>query len=61
MSKTTKSPKPTLVPPPATKKQKALNKKALVDRLLERYNAEADREYAEAFYGDMLRERGVAV
>lgn len=34
------------------------NRADVTSRLLAAYRAEADRDYAEAFYGDMLRERG---
>jgi hypothetical protein len=37
----------------------AHNRAELTKRLLAAYRAEPDREYAEAFYGEMLRERGV--
>lgn len=32
---------------------------SIAERLIESYKAEPDREYAEEFYGSMLRERGI--
>jgi hypothetical protein len=42
------------------RQQAAMRKQSedLTHRLLAAYEAESDREYAEEFYGSMLRERG---
>lgn len=39
--------------------EQARNRADLTARLIEAYLTEPDRAYAEDFYGDMLRERGV--
>lgn len=40
--------------------ERATRRISLVDRLQESYRAEPDRSYAEAFYGGLLRDLGVA-
>lgn len=40
-------------------KERVARSNYITERLIESYLSEPDREYAEDFYGSMLRERGI--
>lgn len=40
-------------------KESAERRDSVTERLIAAYKAEDDRDYAEEFYGSMLRERGI--